>query len=295
MFQLRRLNADLIPALLASTAPDDSLEARADRLLHRLREARRDAARERGLPTRLAVAVDRWLRSDAPEFLDRDDVTPAAKVEIVTHLDRLNRALRAYRRFLAVLRPGIEAVHRREGRPVRVLELAAGAGDFTLELARLAQAQRLPVEVHGSDYQPGQVQEGRRKAAAAGLPVEFRTINAFDMHNVADGEFDLIFLVQTMHHFTPGQLARMVEQASRKATHGFVGIDVRRSLHVWGIVPAMAVLNPDYAFLHDGIISIRKMYSEPELALIARLAAPTHAVATRTILPGYSVLEVTRR
>lgn len=292
MFQLQALNRELIPGLLASTVPDDALEQRADRLIFRLREAR--AAQARGLPARLAVTLDRWLRSDAPEFLDRDDVTPDAKVAIVSRLDRLNRSLQAYRRFLAVLRPGIEAVHRREGRPVRLLELASGAGDFTLELARLAQAQQLPVVVHGSDYEPGQVQEGTRKARVAGLDVEFRIINAFDMHNVAAGEFDIIFLAQTMHHFTPGQLARMVEQASRKATHAFIGIDVRRSLHVWGIVPAMAALNPDYAFLHDGIISIRKMYSEPELALIARLAAPDRQVATRGIFPGYSVLEVTR-
>lgn len=292
MFQLQTLNRDLIPGVLASAAPDEALERRADRVIARLREARE--AQARGLPTRLAVTLDRWLRSDAPEFLDRDDITPAAKVAIVSRLDRLNRSLRAYRRFLSVLRPGIEAVHRRERRPVRLLELASGSGDFTLELARLAQAQQLPVEVHGSDYQAAHVQEGQRKARDAGLPVEFRCVNAFDMHNVADGEFDLIFLAQTMHHFTPGQLARMVEQASRKATHAFVGIDVQRSLHVWGIVPAMAALNPDYAFLHDGIISIRKMYSEPELALIARLAAPDWQVRTRGIFPGYSVLEVTR-
>lgn len=292
MFQLQALNREVIPGLLASTVPDDALERRADRLVFRLREARE--AQARGLPARLAVTLDRWLRSDAPEFLDREDVPADAKVAIVSRLDRLNRRLQAYRRFLAVLRPGIEAVHRREGRPVRLLELASGAGDFALELARLAQAQRLPVTVHGSDYEPGQVREGRRKARAAGLDVAFEVINAFDMDNVAAGDFDIIFLAQTMHHFTPGQLARMVEQASRKATHAFVGIDVQRSLHVWGIVPAMAALNPDYAFLHDGIISIRKMYSEPELALIAQLAAPDRQVRTRGIFPGYSVLEVTR-
>jgi SAM-dependent methyltransferase len=135
------------------------------------------------------------------------------------------------------------------------------------------------------------VGEGRRRAAAAGLAVEFREVNAFAMHNVGEGEFDLVFLAQTMHHFTPGQLARMVEQATRRAER-FVGIDVRRSLHVWGIVPGMAALSPHWGFLHDGIVSIRKMYSEPELALIARLGAPGHAVRTRGVWPGYSVLEV---
>ena len=47
------------------------------------------------------------LRTDAPEFLDRPDCADADKVAIVSHLDRLNRALRAYHRFFAVLRPAI--------------------------------------------------------------------------------------------------------------------------------------------------------------------------------------------
>jgi SAM-dependent methyltransferase len=296
MLQLRTLNRALVPSLLATAAaPGESLEARADRLVARLREQRYRIGQESRLPTRLAVTVDRWLRTDASEFLDRPDCPAARKVDIVTRLDRVNRLLRAYPRFLAALRPGIDAVYARERRPVRVLELASGSGDFTLALAALAQRQRLPVEVHGSDYLDAHVEAGRRKAAARGLDVGFRNINAFDMQDVAAGEFDLVFVAQTMHHFTPGQLAMMVEQASRKAAYGFVGLDVQRSLHVFGSVPGMALLNPDYAFLHDAVISIRKMYSEPELELIARLAAPAHQVRTYSRLPGYSVLEVLRR
>lgn len=293
MFQLHRLNRDLIPGLLASTCAQDPLEDRVDRIIVRLREARRREAAGRGLATRLAVGVDGWLRTDAPEFLDLPDYADAAKVDIVTRLDRLNRALHAYRRFFALLRPAIAAAYRRERRPVRILELASGSGSFTVALARQARAAGLPVEVHGSDYLAAHVRAGERRAAAAGLAVPFRQVNAFDMDNVAEGEFDLIFLAQTMHHFSPGQLARMVEQSVHKAPR-FVGIDVRRSLHVWGIVPAMAALSPHWGFLHDGIVSIRKMYSEPELALIAQLAAPGHAVRTRGAFPGYSVLEVTR-
>lgn len=293
MLQLRRLNRDLIPGLLASTVADDPLEDRADRLIFRLREERAREAGGRGVPTRLAAGLDRWLRTDVAEYLDQPEVPDAAKVDIVARLDRLNRALHAYQRFFAVLRPVITAVYRRERRPVRILELASGSGNFTLALARQARAAGLPVAVSGSDYLAAHVAEGARRAAAAGLEVAFREVNAFDMHNVGEGEFDLVFLAQTMHHFSPGQLARMVEQATRKTPH-FIGIDVRRSLHVWGIVPAMVALNPHWGFLHDGIVSLRKMYSEPELALIAQLAAPDWRVGTRGIFPGYSVLEVTR-
>lgn len=296
MFQLRALNRDLIPELLAQVrASDDALESRADRLVARLREAQRQAAPRYGLATRLAVRLDRALRSDAPEYLDREDCPDADKVAIVAGLDRLNRRLHAYDRFLAILKPVIDRIHARERRPVRVLELASGAGDFTLELARKARAARLPVTVQGSDYLDAHVAEGNRKAAAAGLEVGFRNINAFAMDNVADGEFDLIFLTQTLHHFSPGQLARVVEQAGHKARHAFVGIDVMRSPHVWGIVPVMALLNPHRGFLHDGILSIRKMYSGPELELIAMLAAPQAQVRTWNTFPGYSVLEVTSR
>lgn len=295
MLQLRALNRDLIPRLMnAHPFPDETLEQRVDRIVARLRKERLWRSADKGLLTRVSARLDQWIRTDTPEYLDRPDYAAADKVEIVARLGRLNRRAQAYWRFLRLLRPHIEAVRARGQRTVRILELASGAGDFALALAAKAKRQGLPLEIHGSDYLDAHVDEGNRKAAEQGLAVSFRNINAFDMHDVAEGEFDIIFVALTMHHFTPGQLARMVAQASAKATQAVVGLDGHRGLELFGLLPGMVALNPHYGFLHDTVISMRKMYSEPELELIARMAAPARQVRAYSVFPGYSVLEVVR-
>lgn len=293
MFQMRALNQEIIPFLIGDEVDStENLEQRADRLIARLREERLQQSASKGMVTRLSAQLDEWIRTDASEYLDQPDFDDAAKVKIVSRLNRFNRTVQAYWRFLAILKPYIEHVQRKENRKVKILELASGSGDFTLALAEKSQKQGLPVEVYGSDYLDAHVQEGNRKAKEKGIKATFKTINAFDMHNVETGEFDIIFVAQTMHHFTPGQLAMMVAQASMKAGHAVIGIDGHRGPALFGLLPGMLVLNPDLDFMHDSLISMRKMYSEPELALIARLAAPEHSVKTFTDFPGYSVLEV---
>lgn len=295
MLQHRSLSQTIIPSLLKhSRTPPQTLEEQVDNVIARLRAARKQQGVEKGMLTRLAVTIDEWIRTDEPEFLDRSDYNDADKVKIVAQLNRFNRTVQAYWRFLSILKPYIHHVQKNENRIVKILELASGSGEFTLALAERAHKQNLPIAIYGSDYIAAHVDEGNRKAQAKGISVQFRTINAFDMHNVAPDEFDIIFIAQTMHHFTPGQLAKMVKQASEKARYAFIGLDGRRGLDLFGLLPAMFVLNPHYGFMHDSMISMRKMYSEPELELIAKCAAPECHVRTFSSLPGYSVLEVLR-
>lgn len=303
MLQHRELNRSIIAGLMPDNAAQSqretpveqsALEERVNAVIARLRSERKNQGAKRGLATQLAVTLDEWLRTDEPEFLDRSDYNDEDKVKIVAKLNRFNRVVQAYWRFLLILKPYIEHLHKTGHQKIRILELASGSGEFTLALAERAQKQKLPVEIFGSDYIEAHVQEGNRKAREKGIAAEFRNINAFDMHNVRTGEFDIIFIAQTMHHFTPGQLAKMVAQASEKASYAFIGIDGRRGLDLFGLLPGMWMLNPHFGFMHDSVISMRKMYSEPELELIANCAAPDHRVSAFSALPGYSVLEVLR-
>lgn len=293
MLQQRELNQEIIPALINTYADtSQSLEQRVNNAIGKLRSERKQQSQQKSMLTRWAVTLDELIRTDEPEFLDRSDYDDAKKVEIVARLNRFNRSVQAYWRFLSILKPYIQHVHKKENRRVNILELASGSGDFTLALAERAHKQKLPIHIFGSDYIEAHVQEGNSKAQERGIAVQFKKINAFDMHNVAPGEFDIIFIAQTMHHFTPGQLAKLVAQASEKVTYAMIGIDGHRGVDLFAILPAMLMINPHYGFMHDSVISMRKMYSEPELELIAHCAAPRCQARAFSALPGYSVLEV---
>jgi len=272
------------------------LEATADAWVARLHAEKQQTAAGQGGLARLRERLDSLIRTDRTEYLDRDDVSDADKVREIHALHQINRILMNYHRFAAVLAPHIRGVAKDAGRPARILELASGSGEFTLALAERAKQQGLPAAVTGSDIVEAYVDRANARAARRGLDVDFRVINAFDMSNVDAGAYDLVFIAQSVHHFSPGQLAMIVAQSHRIATRGFIAVDGQRSLFVLGMTGLMgltgSLMSRRHHMLHDALVSGCRFYSEGELELIARIAAPSATVSVGTSFPSYTVLRV---
>jgi SAM-dependent methyltransferase len=175
---------------------------------------------------------------------------------------------------------------------VRVLELASGAGGFAFALDALARRNGVGVEVTASDIVPLYVTRGQERAARRKVPVTFRHLDALDMDSVPDAAYDVIFIAQSVHHFSPGKLARMIAESRRVATTAFVSVDGYRSLGMVAFVGGTAVLSLWPAMVHDAVISVRKFYGEAELEAIARMAAPEAAISLGRIRPLNTVLSV---
>jgi len=60
-----------------------------------------------------------------------------------------------------------------EDRPIRVLDLACGTGDLSINLAKLAKES---IEINGLDYSPPMLKLAREKAARAGLAEKMKFI-----------------------------------------------------------------------------------------------------------------------
>src|SRR5688500_3469227 len=118
----------------AGSSPTD-LERVVDDGIARFRRTRRDAARGAGRVAQLVEAVDRALRTDAVEYLDRPDYPEHKKLAIVRKIHIANVVTRSYRRFFTTLAPILREVTAREGRPARLLELAGGSGGFAIAIA----------------------------------------------------------------------------------------------------------------------------------------------------------------
>jgi SAM-dependent methyltransferase len=173
-----------------------------------------------------------------------------------------------------------------------VLELASGAGGFAFELDRLARKHGVQVQVTGSDIVPLYVTRGNDKARKDASAVSFERVDALDMSALGDGAYDILFIAQSVHHFSPGQLARMIAEARRVATTAFVSVDGFRSLGMVAFVSGTALLSLWPAMVHDAVISVRKFYSEADLEAIARMAAPEARIELGRIVPLNTVLTV---
>ncbi len=250
----------------------EELETKTDNFVSRFIDERFKVSKEMGGVFLLPELVDRLMRTTEREHMDDRKLSEIEKLELVKALDRQNQMLCLYPKYVAMLLSLLDEVANSGEEEVRVLELASGSGGLTLALAEEAQRKHLPIFVTGSDIIPIFIEEGNRQAAEKALPASFRLLNAFDLSEFSAGSFDLMVLSQSLHHFTPGQLAVMIAQSARYTKTAFVGIDGYRSILLAGGVPLMASMQGIASFALDGFTSARKFYSELELDIIAEIA-----------------------
>ena len=319
MLGLRDLDGTVAEAIRAEDGfpPDwtdfDELETVADDRIAAFRRRRREAARDRGPTWGLRDAVDRVVRTDRDEYIDRPDVDEEKKLEAVRELHRMNQVLGSYEVFADVLSYVADGVREREDRDddggegrdcgVAVLELASGYGEFALELERTGRADEDGIAVTGSDVVPRYVAEANERAEREGLATRFVELDALALGPTAiasaaadtpgaTGDPDVVFVAQSVHHFSPGQLARMVAGAGEVAD-AFVAIDGRRTARVLGFLgPMAAVASRDPLLTHDAVVSSRRLYAEAELEVLATVAAPDATITTGARPPGFTVLDV---
>jgi 2-polyprenyl-3-methyl-5-hydroxy-6-metoxy-1,4-benzoquinol methylase len=298
MLQLRSINRSILDdpsfqqSMIPPAARGEALERHVDTVMTSMRTERRRRARATGKLAQLGAALDAALRTEAVEHMDEEGFPEKGKLGIALGLHMMNVASASYQRFFAELLPLIRNIEARHGRPARILELASGAGGFAFALDALARRRGVRVEVTASDIVPLYVTRGQERAAREGVPLTFRLIDALDMQALGDGSYDIVFIAQSVHHFSPGKLARMIAESRRVATTAFVSVDGYRSLGMVAFVSGTAIMSLWPAMVHDAVISVRKFYGEAELEAIARMAAPDAKVALGRIRPLNTVLSV---
>ena len=269
----------------------DELNLKADEAVARFLDERFAVSQELGGVFFLLELLDTAIRTSDQELMDKPNLPESEKLDMVQALDRQNVMMQLYPRYIDTLLPLITEVAERTKREVRVLELASGAGGLAFALAETAEQKNLDVRITASDIVPAFIEEGNGIAAKKKLAVSFRLLNAFDLTELEMGEFDIVVMAQSLHHFTPGQLAVIIAQSARHAKTAFVGIDGYRSMLLAGGVPLIASLQGIGSFTLDGLTSARKFYSELELDIISEIATGRRDHTLECLWP-FSVLTV---
>jgi hypothetical protein len=235
--------------------------------------------------------LDELVHTDRLEHTDSPNVSPIRKLKIVRNIHRTNLLMGVYKHYIKILTPLINEVATMQKRPVRILELASGSGEMAMTLASLALKNNLPVEITGSDYVEDVVQDARKRSIERGLKINFLTLNAFDMGVLKQNEYDIILIIGTMHHFTPGQLAVIMAQSRKYASSAFVGLDGYRSMPLLIGLPIVHLITFSLDNIHDSWLTARKFYTLFELELIAKIAIPDSEITIEYLFPGLSVLK----
>jgi ubiquinone/menaquinone biosynthesis C-methylase UbiE len=254
----------------------DALLAEAVTELRTKAEAR--AARD--VQQRIAHGVDRVLYSNREEWLDDPSFDGRLRVRTLERLDRMNEAIGSYDAFMSVIAPMVERA-REAGvsRPV-VVDLASGHAMFAVLLALQLGAREGKVRVVATDLVPDYLDIGRAQARRFGMgddAISFVVQDALDLttleHNVGSA-VDVVCCTQSVHHFPPGFVARMLGEAATVARHGAIVVDGERNPFALVLVALVGsvLARGSLPFLHDSMVSMRRMYTEQELGLMGRLA-----------------------
>lgn len=189
-----------------------------------------------------------------------------------------------------------------------VLDVAAGNGN-----ASLAAARRF-ARVMSTDYVPALLEKGRQRAAAEGLPVEFRVADAEDLP-FPDNDFDVALstfgvMFAPDHPRAARELLRVVREGGRIGLanwtpEGFVGQLFKvigahapppaglKSPALWGTEAYLEALFGDAADIRAERRQFNFRYASPAhwLQVFREYYGPTHKAFARLDSAGQAALE----
>ncbi len=221
------------------------------------------------LRAKLLHWADRATFAQADEILDDLSYSASNRARLLEQLDALNEALGSYDRWNQFLEPMVRTAYDRFRRPLRVWDLASGHAGYALSLK--SHFGRC-VHVTATDLRAEYLELGRAKAVSRGLDIDFRKVDALELPEEAQ-PVDLFVCTQSLHHFSPGQVARILGGAMHQARLGIVCFDAERGMLPLSTIPLLlAAWTRSWAMVHDAWVSVRRMYSPDELWLLAQAA-----------------------
>jgi 2-polyprenyl-3-methyl-5-hydroxy-6-metoxy-1,4-benzoquinol methylase len=155
--------------------------------------------------------------------------------------------------------------------PVRVLDVATGAGDIPIALWRRARRAGLAIDILGVDISPRTIEFARRQAQQADAAVRFEQRSAL-ADEMPQG-YDVVMCSLFLHHLDRESAVAVLGRMSAAA--GRLGLisDLRRS--AYGLVlayTASRLLSQSPVVHADAVQSVRAAFTIPELEKMAEEA-----------------------
>lgn len=175
----------------------------------------------------------------------------------------------------------IKPLSRSADRPIRILDIATGAGDIPIALWRRAGRSQGSITIEGCDISPRAVEFATQRAAQAGAWVKFfrHDILAHDLPS----DYDVVVSSLFLHHLSDSEavvlLTRMRESAGQLA---IVSDLVRgRSSYLMTLLGTRVLSRSDVVHT-DGPLSVRAAFTRDEVLALAGAAGWNGCTIQRT-------------
>jgi 2-polyprenyl-3-methyl-5-hydroxy-6-metoxy-1,4-benzoquinol methylase len=220
------------------------------------------------------MLVSLTQRRRRPELMDQPELPPDSHREALRGLERINWWSGSTR----LLWPSIRGLLRKAG-PLRLLDVAAGAGDVPLRIWRRARREGLPLRVAGCDRSLTAVRYAREQAQLAGADIDFFVADV--LGEALAESYDIVTCSLFLHHLDGGEAVEVLKRMGRLASRLLLVNDLRRC--PLGMVAAYLgtrLLSSSPVVRADGPRSVAAAFTRREMLELARSAGLAGAEVT---------------
>jgi SAM-dependent methyltransferase len=216
-------------------------------------------------------------RRRQPELMDEPGLDDRLHEGALRGLERINWWSGSVR----ILWPPIRALLREaKGPPLRVLDLASGAGDVAIGLWRKAKRAGFPIEIEGWDISPYAVAYAQNRSAAGGANVRF--VQADALTTGIASPFDVVTCSLFLHHLDEDQAINLMRRMAQGAKRLMLINDLRRCSRGWWAAYLGTRLLSASRIVHlDGPLSVEGAFSLEETRGLAQKAGLAGAAVNK--------------
>jgi hypothetical protein len=214
-------------------------------------------------------------RAEIVEEMDRPDSSQDRLYRTLTQFQLVNRIFSRYRSVLT--RSVLQDMANDPSRSYRLADLGAGGCDIARWLIRRCRKRGLRLAISAVEHDPRVARYAR--AANAGYS-EIQVVEA----DVLNGELwqgaDYIFANHLLHHLSNEQCIELIRQIDHSGPRQYLLSDLIRS--TWAYYGFRLAAPPFFRnsfVVQDGLASIRRGFTLPEVRALLCAAAPVHPVA----------------
>jgi hypothetical protein len=230
--------------------------------------------------------VDLSSRAEIVEEMDRPDSPTDQLYRTLTQFQRVNRIISRYRSVLT--RSVLQDMAQDSSRSYRLADLGAGGCDIARWLMRRCRERGLRLTIAAVERDPRVVRYAR--AANAGYP-EIQVVEADVLDRDVLTGADYIFANHLLHHLSGEECIELIRQIERSAPRLYLLSDLIRSTWAYYCFQLVAPsLFRNSFIVHDGLVSIRRSFTLPEVHALVCAATPIHPVAVCRYLPSRFVI-----
>jgi SAM-dependent methyltransferase len=216
-------------------------------------------------------------RRRQPEWMDEPNLDVLCHEQALQGLARINFWGGATRLFWSRLKAFCQAS---PDSPLRVLDLASGAGDAAIRLWRRAKRAGLSIQIDGCDRSPTAVEFARR--AAESRKADVRYFQCDVLHDPLPMDYDVLINSLFLHHLDDSDVVKFLSRAAAVAGRAILITDLVRSrLGLFLALAATRVLTRSPVVHFDGPISVQGAFRLTEFRELAARAGLSGASLTR--------------